>query len=66
MCESSRTCLDEPDILTLLSETLAAEVETVFADETSGVCADSTVEVVLLAYIGLSEPGQPREQRPGT
>jgi hypothetical protein len=38
--------LDEADILALLPETLAAEVETVFANETGGVCADTTVQEV--------------------
>lgn len=38
--------LDEADVLALLPETLAAEVETVFANETGGVCADATVQEV--------------------
>lgn len=36
--------LDEPDILALLPETLAAEVETIFADETSRMSADAAVQ----------------------
>ena len=35
--------LDEPDILALLPETLAADVETVFADQTGFVGADAAV-----------------------
>jgi hypothetical protein len=46
-----RPYLYEPNILALLPETLAAEVETIFADETGRVSADAAVKVVLLAWI---------------
>jgi hypothetical protein len=37
--------LDESNIGCLLTETLAADVETILADETGFVCADAAVEV---------------------
>jgi hypothetical protein len=43
--------LDEPDILALLPETLAAEVETIFADETSGMSADAAVQEGQRAFV---------------
>lgn len=45
--------LDEPDILTLFPETLTAKVETIFTDEASRVCADTTVGETLgqLAFV---------------
>jgi spore maturation protein SpmA len=39
--------LDESDVGAFLAETLAAYVETVFSDQTGGVCADSAVEILL-------------------
>lgn len=36
--------LDEADIGALLTETLTADVQTVFSDQTSSVCADSAVK----------------------
>lgn len=38
------TYLDETDVLGLFSEALTADVETVLADKTSGVCADTADE----------------------
>ena len=39
--------LNEADILALLPETLTADVEAIFADETGCVCADTTVESMI-------------------
>ena len=43
--------LDEANVGTLLTETLTADVETVFSDQTSSVCADSTVERIVSLHI---------------
>ena len=43
--------LDETDILALLAEALAADVEAVFADQTGGVGADSAVRIGLSVTI---------------
>lgn len=40
-CVFDLTVLDKSDISGLLAEALTADVETVFADETGFVCADS-------------------------
>jgi hypothetical protein len=41
--------LDETDILTFFPETLTAEVEAIFANETGRVCANATVKELLSA-----------------
>lgn len=45
--------LDETDILALLTETLTADVEAVFADETGSVGADAAVKRRMLVCLFL-------------
>jgi hypothetical protein len=50
--------LDESNVGALLAEALAADVETVFSDQTGSVCADSAVEISLaLLYWMCPDPG---------
>jgi len=58
MCPSytGLSVLDETDILALLAEALAADVEAVFADQTGGVGADSAGASALTKGAGSGVP----------
>lgn len=44
------THLDESNILRLLPEALTADVQAIFADETSGVCADAATKQKVVSH----------------